>query len=39
MIASHALMVDATLVTDNERHFSQVDGLRLENWFKEAVYG
>ena len=37
MIASHSLVVDATLVTNNERHFSQVDDLRLENWFKEAV--
>ena len=37
MIASHALVVDATLVTNNQRHFSQVDDLRLENWFKEAV--
>ena len=34
MIASHALVVNATLVTNNQRHFSQVDGLRLENWFK-----
>ena len=37
MIASHALIIDATLVTNNHRHFSQVEGLRLENWFKEAV--
>ena len=33
MIASHALMTDATLVTNNQGHFSQVEGLRLENWF------
>lgn len=39
MIASHVLMIDATLVTDNQRHFSQVDGLQMENWFKESVYG
>ena len=37
MIASHALVVDATLVTNNQRHFSQVEDLRLENWFKEVV--
>ncbi len=37
MIASHALIVDATLVTNNQRHFSQVEDLRLENWFKEVV--
>ncbi|MBT9588206.1 type II toxin-antitoxin system VapC family toxin [bacterium] len=32
MIAAHALAVGATLVTDNLRHFSRVEGLRLENW-------
>ena len=35
MIASHALINDATLVTNNQRHFSQVKGLRLENWFNQ----
>ena len=35
MIASHALINDATLVTNNQRHFSQVEGLRLENWFNQ----
>ena len=33
MIASHALIINATLVTNNQKHFSQVEGLRLENWF------
>jgi tRNA(fMet)-specific endonuclease VapC len=32
LIASHAVSVGATLVTNNERHFSKVAGLRLENW-------
>jgi tRNA(fMet)-specific endonuclease VapC len=32
LIAAHALSVDATLVTNNQRHFSIVRGLRLENW-------
>ena len=32
LIASHALSVAATLVTNNQRHFSQVRGLELENW-------
>lgn len=32
MIASHALTLDATLVTNNVRHFSQVEGLRHESW-------
>ena len=38
MIACHALIVDATLVTNNLRHFSEVDGLRLENWFNETEF-
>ena len=32
MIAAHALSLDATLVTNNQREFSRVTGLRLENW-------
>ena len=32
LIAAHALACDATLVTNNIRHFSQVPGLRIENW-------
>ena len=32
LIASHALACNATLVTNNIRHFSQVPGLRFENW-------
>ena len=31
-IAAQALAIDAMLVTDNEREFSRVPGLRLENW-------
>lgn len=31
-IACHALSIDATLVTNNTREFSRIDGLRLENW-------
>jgi len=32
MIAAHALSVDATLVTNNRKHFSKVADLRVENW-------
>jgi tRNA(fMet)-specific endonuclease VapC len=32
MIAAHALSVEAVLVTNNEREFSRVSGLEIENW-------
>jgi tRNA(fMet)-specific endonuclease VapC len=32
MIAAHALSLDATLVSNNTRHFERVPQLRLENW-------
>jgi tRNA(fMet)-specific endonuclease VapC len=32
MIAAHARSLGATLVTNNERHFRRVAGLRVENW-------
>lgn len=31
-IAAHALALDLTLVTNNEKEFSRIKGLRLENW-------
>jgi tRNA(fMet)-specific endonuclease VapC len=34
LIASTALVNNLTLVTNNERHFSVVPGLRIENWAK-----
>ncbi|MCC7348807.1 MAG: type II toxin-antitoxin system VapC family toxin [Variibacter sp.] len=34
LIAAHALALDATLVTGNEREFSRVEGLRIENWLR-----
>ena len=30
-LAAHALSLDATLVTDNEREFARVEGLKVEN--------
>jgi len=32
LIAAHAIALGATLVTNNEKHFRQADGLRFENW-------
>jgi tRNA(fMet)-specific endonuclease VapC len=32
MIAAHAVATEATVVTANERHFSQVPELKFENW-------
>lgn len=32
LIAAHALNLEATLVTNNTRHFSKVPGLILNNW-------
>lgn len=32
LIAAHALSLSLTLVTDNERGFARVAGLRCENW-------
>lgn len=34
LIAAHALALDATLVTGNERELSYVPGLKIENWLK-----
>lgn len=34
-IACIALAHDRTLATGNVRHFSRVEGLRVENWLKE----
>jgi tRNA(fMet)-specific endonuclease VapC len=35
LIAAHALAVGCTLVTDNEREFSRVEGLPIENWLRD----
>lgn len=32
LIAAHARSVGLTLVTNDERHFRQVEGLRIESW-------
>lgn len=35
LIAAQALSLDCILVTDNEREFSRVEGLTLENWRRD----
>jgi tRNA(fMet)-specific endonuclease VapC len=34
LIAAHALALGHTIVTDNEREFSRIDDLRVENWLR-----
>jgi tRNA(fMet)-specific endonuclease VapC len=34
LIAAHALALGCTLVTDNEREFSRVQSLQIENWLR-----
>ncbi|MBN1906374.1 MAG: type II toxin-antitoxin system VapC family toxin [Deltaproteobacteria bacterium] len=35
LIAAHAISLDSTLITNNEKEFSRVDRLKIENWVKE----
>lgn len=35
LIAAHALALDLTLVTGNEREFRRVPGLKVENWLAD----
>jgi len=34
LIAAHARALDLTLVTDNDREFARVPGLKVENWLR-----
>ena len=34
LIAAHALSISATLVTNNEKEFRKITGLKVENWHK-----
>ena len=34
LIASTALTMNSTLVTNNEKHYGSIQGLRIENWKK-----
>jgi tRNA(fMet)-specific endonuclease VapC len=35
LIAAHALVLNATLVSNNLREFQRVEGLALENWLDD----
>jgi len=35
LIASTAMTLNYTLVTNNEKHFSKIKGLKIENWSRE----
>ena len=34
LIAAHALSIDCTLVTNNEKEFNRIPNLKIENWVK-----
>ena len=36
LIAAHALSLDRTLVTNNEKEFKRVEGLKVDNWTVEG---
>src|SRR3954452_4755195 len=36
LIAAHAMALDYTMVTDNQREFSRIGDLRVENWLRPA---
>jgi len=35
LIAAQAMVLDHTLVTDNDTEFARIDGLRIENWLRD----
>ena len=35
LIASTAMTLNYTLVTNNEKHYSKIKGLKIENWSRE----
>ncbi len=39
LIASHALWLNVTLVTNNTKEFSRIPGLKIENWVSENPEG
>lgn len=37
LIAAHAMSLNLTLVTNNSKHFKQVHGLKLANWYSAGA--
>lgn len=37
LIAAHALSMDLTLVTNNEKEFARVPDLKIENWVRQSI--
>ena len=37
LIAAHAVALDCTVVTDNEREFRRIEGLAVENWVRGSL--
>jgi tRNA(fMet)-specific endonuclease VapC len=35
LIAAQVIALDHTLVTDNDKEFARIDGLRVENWLRD----
>jgi tRNA(fMet)-specific endonuclease VapC len=35
LIGAQAMALDHTLVTDNDKEFARIDGLRVENWLRD----
>ena len=38
LIAAHAKSLGNTMVTDNIRHFSRIEGLQLEDWIERQPH-
>ena len=36
MIAAHSQSINAVLVTNNQKHFSKVKGIKIENWVESS---
>jgi tRNA(fMet)-specific endonuclease VapC len=37
LIAAHALSIDCTLITNNEKEFIRIPDLKIDNWVKDKT--